>query len=197
LSSNLISLIFYRRKPVVSDYQNHNRRNGEQVWANAFWVVLFVVLWFVAKADLFLIAAMSALAAATSDTWATEVGTRFANSRTILVTSFKPVQAGTDGGVSLGGSFAALLGALCIASILLFFPKNFMIISFISVAVAGVLGGLLDSLLGAYYQTGKRRLYPFISSSVSHENNTVNFLATGFAAFIGLILYNLLIYVLV
>jgi uncharacterized protein (TIGR00297 family) len=197
LSSNLISIVFFNKIPMVTDYENHSRRNGEQVWSNAFWVVLFVVLWFVAKGDMFLVAALSALAAATSDTWATEVGTRFANTRTVLITSFKPVQTGTDGGISLPGTSAALLGAISIAGIMLFFPKNFMIISFISVAVAGLLGGFVDSLLGAYFQTGKRNLYPLMSPSVNHENNTVNFLATGFAAIFGLILYNFLIYVVV
>jgi uncharacterized protein (TIGR00297 family) len=197
LSSNVIGLLFLKRKPLVSDYRTHSRRNGEQVWANALWFVLFVVLWFFAKADMFLIAALSAVAAATSDTWGTEVGTRFANSKTVLITSLKQVQTGTDGGVSIPGSIATVLGALGVASILLFFPKNFMIISFLSVATAGIFGGILDSILGAYYQTGKRKLYPFISSSVNHENNTVNFLATGLAAVFGLIMYNLLIYVLV
>ena len=52
------------------------RRNGWQVWANGFWVVTMLILFFLFDAEFLLIAAYGAVAAATSDTWATEIGCR-------------------------------------------------------------------------------------------------------------------------
>ena len=51
-----------------------------------------------------------ALAAVNADTWSTELGV-LSSGRPRLITSLKPVEKGTSGGVSLVGTLAALAGA--------------------------------------------------------------------------------------
>ncbi len=82
-------------------YAERKRRDGLQVWANGFWISLCVILACIYDLDLFLIGAAGAISAATADTWATEIGNRKFKWNTYLITNFKPVRAGTDGGVSM------------------------------------------------------------------------------------------------
>lgn len=195
LSSNLVGPMFGR--PIGSNRLMAERRTGSQVWANAFWFVVGIMIWFVTTSEVFLIGAYAAIATANSDTWATEVGMRVKKGGTRLILGFTKVNRGTDGGVSLPGTIAALLGAVFIAVISLYFPKNFMVLAAVSVVLAGLLGSLTDSVLGAWFQTGKRPLPRLLGFEKQHENNTVNFIATGFGMLYGIIIYNLLVYVVV
>ncbi|MFC1629250.1 DUF92 domain-containing protein [Gemmatimonadota bacterium] len=97
---------------------------------------------------------LGAVAAATADTWATEIGTGF-RQEARLITTGGVVPAGTSGGVTIIGSVGSFLGALAIGgSALLLAPVEGAIM--FSCAIAGVLGGLTgsftDSLLGATLQ---------------------------------------------
>jgi uncharacterized protein (TIGR00297 family) len=195
ISSNMVGPIF--GKPIGSNRLMAERRTGAQVWANSFWFVISIMLWFVTKADMFLIGAYASIATANSDTWATEVGTRIKKGSTRLILGFAKVDRGTDGGVSLAGTGAAFFGAVFIAAISLYFQKNYMVITTLTIVIAGLLGSLTDSILGAWYQTGKRRLPALLGTEFRHENNTVNFIATGFGMLYGLLIYNILVYVVV
>jgi uncharacterized protein (TIGR00297 family) len=196
VSSNLVGLPFGKKYDPKQAY-NPDRRSGVQVWANAFWFIIFICTWFVLKADMFLIASFAALATANADTWSTEVGTRFKKKKPVLITTLKPVEAGTDGAISLPGTIAGLFGAVLIGSISLLFDKNILILSGVAIAIAGFLGNMLDSYIGAYLQTGEKQLPSFWGIFGNYENSMVNFLSTGGGALIGLILYNILYYVVV
>jgi uncharacterized protein (TIGR00297 family) len=104
-----------------------------------------------------------ALAAATADTWASEIGRR---SPTLprLITSGTPVPAGTDGGITLLGTVGGVAGAAFIAGLAFVLEPR----SLVAVAVAGVFGMFLDSLLGATLQGAFRWL----------DNDAVNLAAT-------------------
>ena len=93
-------------------------------------------------------AALGALAAATADTWATEVGTVTAGLPRSIV-AFKPLPAGTSGGVTVPGTLASIAGAAFIAGV-----SYFMGVGRASAAVfvGGVLGSLADSLIGGTVQ---------------------------------------------
>jgi uncharacterized protein (TIGR00297 family) len=89
------------------------------------------------------------LAAAAADTWATEVGTLYGGTpRSIL--SWRPVPAGTSGGVSLIGTFAALAGAVFIAILVINLGWTTELATV--VAVGGIVGAIVDSLIGATVQ---------------------------------------------
>ncbi|MDD4012029.1 MAG: DUF92 domain-containing protein [Sphaerochaetaceae bacterium] len=93
-----------------------------------------------------------AVAEATSDTWAGEIG-RFSKRSPVSMNSFLPVPKGESGGVTALGLLASFAGSAFIAFlwILLFKPeKAFM--GFSIIAIAGFIGCLVDSMLGAFVQ---------------------------------------------
>lgn len=104
-----------------------------------------------------------ALAAATADTWATEIGSH-SDVLPRLITNWKPVPAGTDGGMTLLGSAGGIVGAGFIAGLSFVVGQAGTFV----IAAAGMSGMLLDSLLGATLQ-GKVRWI---------DNDVVNLAAT-------------------
>ncbi len=136
-------------------------RNHRQVIANGGIAALSALLgsW---------LAFAGALAAATADTWATEIG-RFSPTPPRLITNGARVPAGTDGGMTLLGTVGGIAGAGLIAGLALgLAPGGSGLGLAMRVAVAGVVGMLLDSLLGATVQ-GKVRWV---------DNDVVNLAAT-------------------
>jgi uncharacterized protein (TIGR00297 family) len=149
----------------------------------------------------------SGVAAATADTWASEVGSRFGGTpRAIL--SGRSLPAGASGAVTVIGSLASLLGALSIALasvVLLHLSGRAMI----ATGSAGVAGSLLDTLLGATIQerrqcphcgaTTEQRIHQSCSSTTFHsggiqglDNDWVNGLACVCAACTGIAVARLL-----
>jgi uncharacterized protein (TIGR00297 family) len=102
---------------------------------------------------------VGSVAAAAADTLASEFGGL--SDHTILITTGKPVPPGTDGGISLAGQVAALVGAFLVSGIGLVLlqlsrtlsalpmPPELSTAAFVTAAVAGFLGCQVDSLLGA------------------------------------------------
>jgi uncharacterized protein (TIGR00297 family) len=122
-----------------------------------------------------LVAGMAALAEAAADTVSSECGEALSD-RAYLITTMRPVAAGTDGGVSLPGSAAGMVAAFSVAAVAAathVVPWSALLV----VWAAGVLGSVVDSLLGA---TLERRGVI--------ANNGVNFLSTVAAAGIALAL---------
>jgi uncharacterized protein (TIGR00297 family) len=138
---------------------------------------------------------LGALAAATADTWATEIGT-LAGHRPRSITSWRVVPPGTSGGVTLVGTLASVAGAAAIGggAALLGWPSR---VAWWAV-VGGVAGALADSVLGALWQVRRwcetcnvpteRRVHPCGSITVPAggtswlDNDAVNALSTVFGA---------------
>ena len=104
-----------------------------------------------------LFAFVGAIAEANADTWATELGVLSAE-QPRLITTGKPVAPGTSGGVTWDGTGAALAGAALIGGLAMLFrwigktPLNLAVMLMPIGALAGVIGSLVDSLLGATVQ---------------------------------------------
>ncbi len=101
---------------------------------------------------------LGALATATADTWATEMGTRFGK-RFYNIFTFRPTHTGPSGGVSFIGIIASIIGGLMIALIsLIRFSDTDPLCGLVLVKVipvitiAGTCGALLDSIIGATLQ---------------------------------------------
>lgn len=89
------------------------------------------------------------LAACAGDTLASEFGSLTARPP-LLVTTLRPVPAGTDGGISLVGTLASLCGGAMVGAC------AGDIVGLMQGLVAGGTGSLLDSLLGAALQHPQR-----------------------------------------
>lgn len=124
-----------------------------------------------------------ALAAATSDTWATEVGAR---SRTPprLLTSAAVVPHGTSGGITALGTAAGVGGAALIGALAAVLePRGVAAFDhsgrlMLAIAGAGVAGMLLDSLLGATVQGAEQRGVRLDRGYGWLDNDAVNLAAT-------------------
>lgn len=185
------STVFSIRNTTEDEIQQSSRRNGLQVWANGFWLVLWLLIGILTNAFVCWMAATAVLAVATADTWATELGSRrFRNTTTFLITTFKPVSAGTEGGISVPGMVAALSGSLFIAMVAAF-GFSLSLAGFIVIAVAGFSGSVMDSYIGAKFQ-GREYMLSFPGSTgekkISIDNNSVNWMATGLGSILLIIL---------
>ncbi len=97
---------------------------------------------------------LAALAAATADTWATEIGV-FSPFKPRAIHTLRPVLPGTSGGVTVLGLMAAFMGSAVLTISGLPFISRADIIPFswvMSIVVAGFLGSVVDSFLGAMFQ---------------------------------------------
>jgi len=132
------------------------------------------------------------------DTWSSEIGV-LSRQPPRLITTFKVVPAGTNGGISLNGTLAAAGGGLLIGTV--FFVLGLFVVdssyktagsevAYVLVATAaGLLGSLCDSFLGATLQysgldSQTQRVVETPSTSTTHisgrpllDNHGVNFLS--------------------
>jgi uncharacterized protein (TIGR00297 family) len=158
-SSTILGRITTRRKENAAPIQEKgNRRDAVQVLANGGAAAAMAVLHAVTGLPVFLLGYAILIAAATADTWASEIGVHSRRDPVSILT-FKPLPRGTSGGVSALGFGASGAGALFIA--LLFalgywFNEGWNGTESISMIVAitggGILGSIVDSVLGAAVQ---------------------------------------------
>ncbi len=102
--------------------------------------------------DLTFILLGTAMAAATADTWSSEIGMYFKGT-TVDIFNFRKQSPGVSGGMSWQGSLAGLLGSLLVAVICSYLTfKNLNPMYIKMVTGFGFLGMCLDSLLGSLFQ---------------------------------------------
>ena len=89
-----------------------------------------------------------AFAAASADTWSTEIGT-LAKGAPRSIFTFKPLAPGLSGGVTWQGSLAQIGGAAVVALVAMLVH----IAPFWPVLIGGVAGSIADSLFGATLQS--------------------------------------------
>ncbi len=97
----------------------------------------------------FTVAYLSAISVAAADTTASELGVL--STRTFLITDFRPVEAGTDGGVSAAGTMWALVASAFSSVIgwLVIMPTAPIDATILVPITMGVLGCMVDSVVGA------------------------------------------------
>ena len=95
-----------------------------------------------------------AVATATADTWATEIGSR-SRARPRSIKTWRPVAPGASGGVTVAGLAASAVGAALIAKMASapFAPTSrHASTRLIPISLGGIVGSLADSMLGATVQ---------------------------------------------
>ena len=125
-----------------------DERDAIQVLANGGVFAAAALAGMITGNPIWSVLAVGALSAAASDTWATEIGTLLGRTPRSVV-SFKPLPAGTSGGVTLPGTLASLAGAAFIAGVATLAGTGTPVGA---VFIGGVAGSLADSLAGATVQ---------------------------------------------
>lgn len=133
------------------------RRSWRQVLANGEPALLFATVYQLTGREALLIGAAATIAATTADTWATEIG-RAIGGVPWSVRSRERVPAGTSGAVSGAGTLATIAGAIFIALTAWLLRSispvegHPTVSAAIAIGVAGALGSVIDSILGATLQ---------------------------------------------
>jgi len=162
ISASVLLMIFFLSGSLLGrlNQKKGERRNWKQVICNGGVPAIAVII-ITLRHDLreeMTLLFLGALATATADTWATEIGTRFGK-KFYNIFTFRPTHRGPSGAVSLIGIGASIIGALVIAAIsLISFNETDTLCGLVLVKVipvitiAGTCGALLDSIIGATIQ---------------------------------------------
>ena len=106
--------------------------------------------WMPHSATALLVASLAAMAEAAADTVSSEIGQVFGG-RPRMIISLRPVDAGTDGGITFTGTVAGIAAAMIVAALGSFAVRPDL--RFFLMATAGAVFGLFfDSLLGATFE---------------------------------------------
>lgn len=154
ITSSALSRAFKTRKRGLNEkFAKGSQRDAGQVFGNGGLAMLFAGLWFFLPGQAWLWTAFAAsLAAVNADTWATELGVLNPHPPR-LITSLQVVEKGASGGISLIGTLAALGGSALIGLLaVLLAPLKVAPTLAVWVTLAGFLGALFDSFLGATAQ---------------------------------------------
>ncbi|HUU13809.1 MAG TPA: DUF92 domain-containing protein [Terriglobia bacterium] len=158
------------------------RRRGARSWrealANSLAGASFSILVITTHHEAaFLLALVAAFAEAAGDTVSSEIG-QWLSGRAYLITTFKPVPAGVDGGISAGGTVAGFVASALIVALGygLGLCGPWGLTSAAIALGAGFVGNLFDSLLGATIE--RRGLV---------TNSIVNLSGTSFAGGLALV----------
>ncbi|HEV7178339.1 MAG TPA: DUF92 domain-containing protein [Candidatus Baltobacteraceae bacterium] len=134
------------RKRELLDIGKTGARDGWQVLANGGVAALALILSLRFGAS-YAAAFAGALAAASADTWGTEIGT-LARGLPRSILTFRRLETGLSGGITVQGTLAEVAGAGCVALV----AYLAHLAPFFPVALAGMAGAFVDSLLGASAQ---------------------------------------------
>lgn len=150
LVGSAVTKLGYARKAALGIAQE---KGGARGWRNAFanggipaLLALFGLLSQGQTRTAYLIAYAAAVATAAADTCSSEIGKAYGK-RTFLITTLRPVPAGTEGAVSVEGTLGGLFGAAFIAALGvltgLFSAEGALVVT-----LAGFLGALAESVIG-------------------------------------------------
>lgn len=142
-----------RQARIDSVVEKSGARDAGQVLANGLVFSAAAVGHLMTEDAIWMIAGFGALAAATSDSWATEIGT-LSRATPRSITDWRPVMPGTSGGLTLLGTLAGIVGAAFISllSLLVEWESGIAVCVFLG----GLTGSTVDSLLGATAQMRRR-----------------------------------------
>lgn len=179
-----------------------SRRDWRQVMANGGAAGLFSIVHYFQPSTSWLLGFMVCLASANSDTWASEIGS-LSKKNPIYIRTFKRIEKGTSGAISLFGTVAAISGTLLIAIISFWLFHLDFFLTFL-VLLFGFVGNMIDTIIGAFYQqvyvcrqcgitTEKKNHCQLSTTRIKGitfvDNDMVNFLSGSIAAVLAIITF--------
>ncbi len=147
----LSSILSKLGKKSAESTQKGSNRDVLQVLANGGVPMIIAIVHFFHPFDLAYVMFLGSIAAATADTWATEIGF-FSKWNPRHILNFKRIKKGTSGGVTLLGFMGSALGAAVIVAIGRSVAGERLLISGYWIIMAGFVGSLVDSILGGSIQ---------------------------------------------
>ena len=177
---SLVTKIGYKFKNDIGIAEKRGGRRGpENVWGSAATGMFFAILIKLNFGDLIFlkIAFAASFVAKLADTFGSEIGKRFGKN-TFLITNFKRVQKGTEGGISLEGTSASLIGSLLMSYLMMLLGFISSKEQFLIVIISGFIATIFESIIGAKYQ----KIYNL-------SNELVNAIQTSFSSLIAIIIF--------
>ncbi|XP_062913790.1 transmembrane protein 19 isoform X1 [Mobula hypostoma] len=163
------------KKRLDAEYKEGGQRNWLQIFCNGGIPTEIALLYMIENgpgeiainftkqytASWMCLSLLGALACSSGDTWASEIGSVISKKQPRLITTWEKVPIGTNGGVTLVGLVASLLGGTVVG--LAYLLTQLMFVDDLDSsppqwpvvlygAVAGFFGSILDSCLGATMQ---------------------------------------------
>jgi uncharacterized protein (TIGR00297 family) len=168
------------------------RRNIWQVMANILAGLAFSIGFLIFSKPVFIYLFISAIAAVTADTWASEIGPVF-HKKCFSLAGWRVAASGVSGGISVAGTVAAFSGSFLVSLLAWsgFFPRRDLVMV-LSLAFAGFLASFVDSALGAFVEPRLEKMNYFIKgrgSEAMSPNDVVNMLASFTAPLFFLLIY--------
>ena len=154
LLGSLVTKIGYKfKKERGIEEKRGGKRGAENVWGSAATGLFFAMMTKLNVANLvfFKIGFAASFSAKLADTFGSEIGKRFGG-KTYLITSFKKVERGTEGGISLEGTLASFLGAIFMSFVMFSLSIISNKYQFIIVSISGFLATISESIIGAKFQ---------------------------------------------
>jgi len=203
------------KKKLETIFEKTGNRDIYQVFANGGIAMIATMCWHFLAATwpniemFWYMIFLGAIAAATADTWGTEIGA-FSTHEPVSIKTFRHVPQGTSGGLTIIGTSGALFGSFLIAvtgkyALLFFADIDMSWNAVILIAVAGLLGAFVDSFLGATIQAqykcptcGKQtektshcgnETIPLVTGNKWINNDVVNFINTAAGGLLGALAY--------
>jgi uncharacterized protein (TIGR00297 family) len=202
LSSIVSKIGKTKKKELKLSYQKSGPRDFYQALANGGVATIIVLIAYFGKIDSLFYVYIAAIAAATADTWGTELGV-FSKEKPFLITNLTRVLPGTSGAISFLGSISALSGSIIIVLIGQMF-YDFSFYQIILLSIIGYSGSLMDSFLGATIQGQfECKICHIVTERKSHcgdatilqkgiyliDNDSVNILSILFSSIIAFIIF--------
>ncbi len=159
-------------------------RGPENVWGSAFTGAFLAIIYRLLDGfgeQLIFVGYAASFAAKLSDTFGSEIGKRWGK-KAFLITTLKPVTPGTDGAISIAGTFASLLGSFLMTLVMYILSFLNGLVPFIVVVFAGFFATILESFIGAIFQNRINWL----------TNEVVNGIQTGISALLAMTVFLLL-----
>lgn len=202
MSSSLWSKIKNRNKEKAEELLvKGSQRDWQQVIANGGLAAIASGIYYLSNDSTWLIGFCICIAAANSDTWASEIGS-MSKGKPIFIRTLQRTERGTSGAVSLLGTIAAFAGSFLIA-VAAFYLFQLSIKLFIIVFLLGFIGNVVDTFLGAFVQAQYECTHCEIKTEkLTHcgqktklvngipifNNDVINFLSGFFAFILGILI---------
>ncbi len=177
---SLVTKVGYKYKDKIGIAEKRGGRRGpENVWGSASTGLFFAIMLSLDISDnvLLKIGFAASFAAKLADTFGSEIGKRFGRN-TFLITSFKRVKKGSEGGISLEGTLASLVGSTIMSWVMFSLEIITLKSQFIIVSISGFMATIFESFIGAKFQ-----------ERFNLSNEFVNSLQTGISSIFAILIF--------